>query len=250
MKEIDKQLDVFLSDKTIVYERQKEYFKKALIIYPTKEIELSEYNQIRKDFYNGDQSAIKRLIEKSIYSVLLSASKVYAQYDIEKYISFEEGISIILEKFNQYALNFKELPKYRGQFTYSLINYYVFKEIRKHYVRAKSYYDKVEIMPIKDIAWIFDHAESEEISFKSLNFDEMKSKLSHFFDLLDDRQRKIISLKFGFETGEELTYEEVSNICGLTRSRVEQIVKSAFRKILKKKKVNQLKQYADLDLEL
>ena len=48
---------------------------------------------------------------------------------------------------------------------------------------------------------------------------------------LNPREQRIIMLRFGFETGEPLTLEEVGEKLGITRERVRQIEEKALRRL-------------------
>ena len=67
----------------------------------------------------------------------------------------------------------------------------------------------------------------EEAAAKSM----LRAKLEEVLATLKPREQEIIRLRFGFDTGEEMTLEEVGKIYGLTRERIRQIEVKALRKL-------------------
>ncbi len=60
------------------------------------------------------------------------------------------------------------------------------------------------------------------------------SKLSGFLDTLDEREKKIISYRFGVLGANELTQQEIADKMGISRSYVSRIEKSALKKLREK----------------
>ena len=58
-----------------------------------------------------------------------------------------------------------------------------------------------------------------------------KAQLAHLLTLLDDRERYILRLYFGFDGGEPITLEEIGRTVGLTRERVRQLKERALKKL-------------------
>ena len=73
---------------------------------------------------------------------------------------------------------------------------------------------------------------------ESLQFD-----MSRALNKLDERERKIIELYFGFGTGKAHTLEEIGDKYELTRERVRQVKEKAIRKLKHNSETNNLKSY-------
>jgi len=59
----------------------------------------------------------------------------------------------------------------------------------------------------------------------------LKEQLHSILDSLNDRERAVLSMRFGLEDGESHTLEEVGQAFGVTRERVRQIESKALRKL-------------------
>ncbi len=72
-----------------------------------------------------------------------------------------------------------------------------------------------------------DALEPMDAASKELLRDQVQQTL----DILTDRERQVLELRFGLQDGEERTLEEVSKIFDITRERVRQIEAKALRKL-------------------
>jgi len=60
---------------------------------------------------------------------------------------------------------------------------------------------------------------------------EQKDQLKNLLLVLDDRERKIIGSLYGLDNENEKTLKETGKIYNLTRERIRQVRKEAFKKI-------------------
>src|SRR4030043_407363 len=73
----------------------------------------------------------------------------------------------------------------------------------------------------------------------------LKSHLSEVLDTLNDREKKVLKLRFGLEDGRQRTLEEVGREFGVTRERIRQIEAKALRKLRHPTRSKKLKDYLD-----
>lgn len=73
----------------------------------------------------------------------------------------------------------------------------------------------------------------------------LKNQLRDILDSLQDRERRVLSLRFGLEDGVSRTLEEVGKEFGVTRERIRQIEAKALKKLKEKSAQKQLADYID-----
>ena len=71
----------------------------------------------------------------------------------------------------------------------------------------------------------------------------LKQRLKEILDDLTDRERKILSMRFGLEDGVTHTLEEVGQVFGVTRERIRQIQAKSLEKIRKHQALKKLEGY-------
>ncbi|HCC67768.1 TPA: RNA polymerase sigma factor RpoD [Patescibacteria group bacterium] len=74
----------------------------------------------------------------------------------------------------------------------------------------------------------------------------LKNQLNGILDELQDRERRVLELRFGLEDGVSRTLEEVGREFGVTRERIRQIEAKALKKLKEKSTKKQLDDYIDL----
>jgi RNA polymerase primary sigma factor len=74
----------------------------------------------------------------------------------------------------------------------------------------------------------------------------LKDEIQGVLDTLDDRERKILELRFGIHDGTTRTLEEVGTEFNVTRERVRQIESKALRKLRHPTRSRRLKQFLDM----
>lgn len=73
----------------------------------------------------------------------------------------------------------------------------------------------------------------------------LKNQIRDILDGLQDRERRVLALRFGLEDGVSRTLEEVGKEFGVTRERIRQIEAKALRKLKEKSSQKQLSDYID-----
>jgi RNA polymerase primary sigma factor len=73
--------------------------------------------------------------------------------------------------------------------------------------------------------------EGAQTPFELLRDKNLRDQVSDLFDVLDDRERKIIVQRFGLDGGKPKTLEEVGKKFGVTRERIRQLQNIALAKL-------------------
>ncbi len=74
----------------------------------------------------------------------------------------------------------------------------------------------------------------------------LKDEISNVLETLDERERKILELRFGIHDGTTRTLEEVGSEFNVTRERVRQIESKALRKLRHPTRSRRMKQFLDM----
>ena len=65
---------------------------------------------------------------------------------------------------------------------------------------------------------------------------EIRSQIQNLLHTLSPKQRDVITLRYGLKDGRTMTYEQIGDVCGISRERVRQIKNKAM-KLLKKRAI-------------
>ena len=73
--------------------------------------------------------------------------------------------------------------------------------------------------------------EEAQTPFELLRDADLRNEIDGLLDVLDDREKKIISERFGFDGGKPKTLEDISKNFGITRERIRQLQNIALAKL-------------------
>jgi RNA polymerase primary sigma factor len=73
----------------------------------------------------------------------------------------------------------------------------------------------------------------------------LKEQLEEVLATLNDREKKVLIMRFGLEDGRPRTLEEVGRAFGVTRERIRQIEAKAIRKLRHPSRAKKLKDYLE-----
>lgn len=240
-------MPIFTTDTLLCKVRQNKYLDKGLDLYQNIEkLTPKTYSSVKQKFDNGDKSQLYRLAELSVYSTIRAVARIYARYDIEEVLPFDEALSYSIECFCDNVLRFETLPEFFCAYEKSLTNHLVFKFIVGHYLESLSRQQVISTMRKNEIVWDIDHKDSDNFSYKNLNIGDFRTKLNKVFRKCNSRQIDAIQMRFGFN-GKEMTFREISLNMDISRSRAEEIVNQAIHNI--RKNVLPIMQYSNCDLE-
>jgi len=91
-----------------------------------------------------------------------------------------------------------------------------------------------------------DFIPDEEIRPEEVASHELlKAHISEVLDTLNDREKKVLKLRFGLDDGRQRTLEEVGREFGVTRERIRQIEAKALRKLRHPTRSKKLKDYLE-----
>jgi RNA polymerase primary sigma factor len=71
----------------------------------------------------------------------------------------------------------------------------------------------------------------------------LKRNIDKMMELLTERERKIIRLRYGLTDGQDRTLQETANEFGITRERIRQIENKALKKLKSDNNINDLKEF-------
>ena len=77
-------------------------------------------------------------------------------------------------------------------------------------------------------------------------FEKLKKEIKENFDILQEREKQVISLRFGLTDGKYWTLEELQNEFNITEIRVKQIIAKSIRKVKHPEKVKKINKISNL----
>lgn len=181
-------------------------------------------------YQNGDDSAKDILIEHNLRLVVFIAKKYESTgYDIEDLVSI--GSIGLIKGINTYKIDKNiKLATYASRCIANEILMYVRKNKNRKgeisFEDALNYDSEGNELHLEDILGTDDNVVPDEIINK---FD--KIKLKEEIELLDDRDKQIMIMRYGLFNTKEYTQKEVADLLGISQSYISRIEKKVISKL-------------------
>ena len=181
-------------------------------------------------YQNGDDSAKDILIEHNLRLVVFIAKKYESTgYDIEDLVSI--GSIGLIKGINTYKIDKNiKLATYASRCIANEILMYVRKNKNRKgeisFEDALNYDSEGNELHLEDILGTDDNVVPDEIINK---FD--KIKLKEEIELLDDRDKQIMIMRYGLFNTKEYTQKEVADLLGISQSYISRIEKKVINKL-------------------
>ena len=188
-----------------------------------------ELDYVRK-YQAGDEEAKKKLIEHNLRLVVFIAKKYETTgYDIEDLVSI--GSIGLIKGINTYKIDKNiKLATYASRCIANEILMYVRKNKNRKgeisFEDALNYDAEGNELHLEDILGTSDTVVPDEIISK---FD--KIKLKDEIELLDERDKQIMIMRYGLFNTKEYTQKEVADILGISQSYISRIEKKVINKL-------------------
>lgn len=181
-------------------------------------------------FQNGDVKAKEKLIEHNLRLVVFIAKKYETTgYDIEDLVSI--GSIGLIKGINTYKVDKNiKLATYASRCIANEILMYIRKNKNRKgeisFEDALNYDSEGNELHLEDILGTDDNVVPDEIISK---FD--KIKLKEEINLLDERDRQIMIMRYGLFNTKEYTQKEVADLLGISQSYISRIEKKVISKL-------------------
>ena len=181
-------------------------------------------------YQNGDDSAKDILIEHNLRLVVFIAKKYESTgYDIEDLVSI--GSIGLIKGINTYKIDKNiRLATYASRCIANEILMYVRKNKNRKgeisFEDALNYDSEGNELHLEDILGTDDNVVPDEIINK---FD--KIKLKEEIELLDDRDKQIMIMRYGLFNTKEYTQKEVADLLGISQSYISRIEKKVINEL-------------------
>jgi len=228
-------------------ERYRKYLNKGLEIYQNLKSLSSRdlYKKLVNEIECGNEDARFELADRSIYHVVEAVADVYARYDIEDRLPFEDGLTLAIDNYSKYVMTTENFPKYVSVYLNQVISLYAFRTIMNAYVISKKPHSvPADLMTNEQIAYCLDKINNEEFQ-EGVTFEQLQKTLFKLLDKLSPKHREILVLKFGLNGEKPLTNQAIGEIYNVGSTRIDQIVKASLEKFRKPKNIKKIETYND-----
>ncbi len=249
MEKIEK-LPIYTLDRNLIKKRKQNYINMGKEIYPkTEPLTEEKYDVIFNSFNSGNKHCLNELFTLSIDHIIKTLANIYAKYDIENVLPFEESLSVSLEAIIKYVNNYETLPNSHWDYLCKILNITIYNKLTKIYSRTKHYQDKVETQPNSSIIYIIDKQGSQSNEYSKILINEARERINKTKAKLPSRNAKVLELRYGLNNNNPLTFEEIGKIENVGRNCAHQLVSAALKRVRKPENIKKLNIYKDLDFQ-
>ena len=243
-------LPIYTNVKEIIEERKIQYLNQLNKIYPDlPRLTEADYERIKTESDAGNKNVLTELINKSIYRIIEITARIYAHYDINNYLSIEDAVEhAIFQLSETYETKHNQLPSSLSDYLTSTLNLLVYRKIAREYKKETSHFAHEEAMNIDKLAWVVDKEKSTTISDLNLVKEGFAKSLKKATNQLTEQEKRVIIMRYGLDTGIEMSCVEIAEQLGLTRARIHGILKSALIKLRQPGHAKYLKIYDTIDM--
>lgn len=241
---MENKLPIYTNVPEIREERKKKYFKDMGHIYANlPKLTRDEYYSIKKDFENGDSSALDRLIEKSLFYIVEDVAEIFARHEIDNILSIEDLTYQCIYKFSEHLRTFKSLPEVFSKYTNSVIQQYIFFTTIREYNLALRENKRVDSVNDDQLATLVDKEHNYTLNELEADKDKLYKLLREILDTLTEQQANVVKLYFNPE--DPKTCFEISQILNISRGRVNSLIRETINKVRGSSRYKKLIKFKD-----
>ena len=246
---IDNKFPIYSTNEVIIERRRQENLKEIGKFYKNlPQLTKEDYMLIKQEFENGNKKIVELLMEKSLYHIVDVVAKLYAKYDLESIMPMEDGLSFAIYNFQNSLNNFTDLPSSYSGYVSNVINYFVFRYFLSEKTRQSTQEKQcVQIESFADMKYLIDGKFYEDDN-KVFNRKEFAEQFFQICDNLTPKEKKVLFLRLGLETGITHTNQEVADLLGITKSNAHDTYVRALRAMRQRKEFKVLLDYKDQDM--
>ena len=256
-EEVEKDIDLSLPEGINIDDPVRMYLKE---IGKVPLLSAEEETELAKRMEEGDEAAKKKLAEANLRLVVSIAKRYVGRGMLFLDLIQEGNLGLIkaVEKFDYrkgYKFSTYATWWIRQAITRSIADQARTIRIPVHMVETINKIMKIAQEPVSLETPIGEEEDSHLGDFipdddipapaDAAAFTLLKEQLMEVLDTLTDREKKVLTLRFGLEDGRARTLEEVGKEFNVTRERIRQIEAKALRKLRHPSRSKKLKDYLE-----
>lgn len=198
-------------------------------IKPFKPLSKDETTKLFERYHQGDQKAYDILLKHNL-RLVTSMAKRYRNLGVDYSDLISEGNIGLMQAIKKYDYQYKggNIPFQAYARLWIKSGFFRMLTNQTDYTNGTS---PNKIDDYCDIVYNTRDTINEDYERKIDDLEQRRASLNELMECLKERERKILRLYYGLETGEEMTLEEVSRNVGLSTERTRQIRDKCIRQL-------------------